>query len=340
MGLIGNLAIPYARHVIEPRHLRVLHAVMKAGSFTAAARELNCTQPAVSQQIKALEKSVGTPILARSGRDARLTEAGEILARHATSILARLTAAEEEIAAIAGLQAGCVRLVSFLSGTATVIPPALATMRAERPDIEVTLSEATPPRAIAMLRDGDCDIALAFRYPDLPGTSPRTAAYPDDPGAEKADDADRNGLVAHPLLTDRLVGLLPAGHHLAGAEKLELTDLADDTWVLGCASCRRHVVKLCARSGFTPRMDLTTDDYPTVIGLVGAGMGVAVLPELALSSVPSASIRLVPVVPTVPREVVALTLPAHESVPAVRLMLQHLRSAARLAVQEPSTAPR
>lgn len=193
------------------------------------------------------------PILARSGRDARLTEAGEILARHATSILARLTAAEEEIAAIVGLHAGCVRLVSFLSGTATVIPPALATMRAAQPDIEVTLSEATPPRAIAMLRDGDCDIALAFRYPELPGTPPRaTAAYPDELGAKETEDSDWDGLVAHPLLTDRLIGLLPEGHHLAGADTLELADLADDTWILGCASCRRHVVKVCESSGFTP----------------------------------------------------------------------------------------
>ncbi|WP_254068441.1 LysR family transcriptional regulator [Streptomyces sp. TM32] len=320
--------------MIEPRHLRVLHAVMKAGSFTAAARELKCTQPAVSQQIKALEKSVGTPLLARSGRDAHLTEAGEILARHATSILARLTAAEEEIAAIAGLHAGCVRLVSFLSGTSTVIPPALAALRAARPEVEVTLSEATPPRAIGMLRDGDCDIALAFRYPELPGTSPGApGAHPEDAGTEREQDADWDGLAAHPLLTDRLVGLLPEGHHLAGAAKLELADLAGDTWILGCASCRRHVVKVCRSTGFTPRMDLTTDDYPTVIGLVGAGMGVSVLPELALSSLPSATVRRVPIVPTIQREVVALTLPAYESVPAVRLMLQHLKSAARLAGQ-------
>ncbi|UQA92137.1 LysR family transcriptional regulator [Streptomyces halobius] len=309
--------------MIEPRHLRVLQVVAQAGSFTAAARELRCTQPAVSQQIKALEKSVGTPILARSGRNAFLTEAGEILARHAAAVLTRLTAAEEEIAAIAGLHAGRVRLVSFLSGTSTVVPPALATVRAAQPEVEVTLNEATPPRAIDMLRNGDCDIALAFRYPQPPG------AHPDTPDAERAAGTDWNGLVVHPLLTDRLVGLLPESHRLADAGKLELTDLADETWIVGCASCRGHVVKLCERSGFTPRIDLATDDYPTVMGLVGAGMGVAVLPELALSSMRSEAIRLAPIVPTIERAVVALTLPAYESVPAIRLMLQHLGNAAR-----------
>ncbi|MCZ9340789.1 LysR family transcriptional regulator, partial [Streptomyces sp. TRM76130] len=98
--------------MIEARHLRVLRAVAATGSFSAAGRALGCTQPAVSQQMKALEASVGTPLLVRGQRDMRLTQAGEALVRHAAGILAGLTAAEEEVAAIAGLRAGRVRLVS------------------------------------------------------------------------------------------------------------------------------------------------------------------------------------------------------------------------------------
>lgn len=179
--------------MIEARHLRVLRAVAATGSFSAAARELGCTQPAVSQQMKALEASAGTTLLIRTGREMRLTQAGEALVRHAAGILAGLTAAEEEVAAIAGLRAGRVRLVSFPSGSSTLVPSALAALRAAHPGTRVSLVEAEPPRSVEMLREGDCDVALAFRYD----------------GASAAEEWD--DLVVRPLLADRLVGLVPEG---------------------------------------------------------------------------------------------------------------------------------
>lgn len=129
---------PYAQKMIEARHLRVLRAVAATGSFSAAGRELGCTQPAVSQQMKALEASVGTPLLVRTGREMRLTQAGDALVRHAAGIIAGLTAAEEEVAAIAGLRAGRVRLVSFPSGSSTLVPTALAALRAAHPGTRVS----------------------------------------------------------------------------------------------------------------------------------------------------------------------------------------------------------
>lgn len=218
--------------MIEARHLRVLRAVATTGSFSAAARELGCTQPAVSQQMKALESSAGTPLLIRTGREMRLTEAGEALVRHASGILAGLTAAEEEVAAIAGLRAGRVRLVSFPSGSSTLVPGALAALRAAHPGTQVSLVEAEPPRSVEMLRDGDCDIALAFRY-----------------GATGDEWED---LVVRPLLTDRLIGLLPEGHRLAGAETVGIGELAEESWIAGCPRCRRQLVEVCETSGFTP----------------------------------------------------------------------------------------
>ncbi len=218
--------------MIEARHLRVLRAVATTGSFSAAARELGCTQPAVSQQMKALESSAGTTLLIRTGREMRLTQAGEALVRHASGILAGLTAAEEEVAAIAGLRAGRVRLVSFPSGSSTLVPGALAALRAEHPGTRVSLVEAEPPRSVDLLRDGDCDIALAFRY----GAS----------GGEWDD------LVVRPLLTDRLIGLVPEGHRLAGAAEVSIDELADESWIAGCPRCRRQLVEVCEESGFTP----------------------------------------------------------------------------------------
>ncbi|MFF4168477.1 LysR family transcriptional regulator [Streptomyces sp. NPDC001744] len=296
--------------MIEARHLRVLRAVAATGSFSAAARELGCTQPAVSQQMKALEASAGTPLLVRTGREMRLTQAGEVLVRHASGILAGLTAAEEEVAAIAGLRAGRVRLVSFPSGSSTLVPTALAALRAAHPGTRVSLVEAEPPRSIEMLREGDCDIALAFRY-----------------GAGRAEWDD---LVVRPLLADRLVGLVPEGHRLAGTGPVGIAELADESWIAGCPRCRRQLVDVCEEAGFTPRIDFATDDYPAVVGLVGAGLGVAVLPELAIESVRPKGARTVTVEPAVEREIVALTLPDLAQVPAVAATLDELaRAAAR-----------
>lgn len=238
----------------------------------------------------------------------RLTQAGEVLVRHASGILAGLTAAEEEVAAIAGLRAGRVRLVSFPSGSSTLVPTALAALRAAHPGTRVSLVEAEPPRSVEMLREGDCDIALAFRY----GSN-----------ATEWDD-----LVVRPLLVDRLVGLVPQGHPLAEAGAVAIGDLAEESWIAGCPRCRRQLVEVCEESGFTPRIDFATDDYPAVIGLVGAGLGVAVMPELAIESVRPKGARTVTVEPAVEREIVALTLPDLARVPAVEATLDQLARAA------------
>lgn len=293
----------------------MLRAVASTGSFSAAGRELGCTQPAVSQQMKALESSVGTPLLVRTGREMRLTQAGEALVRHAAGIIAGLTAAEEEVAAIAGLRAGRVRLVSFPSGSSTLVPTALAALRAAHPGTRVSLEEAEPPKSVEMLREGDCDVALAFRYEGAAG-------------AEEWDD-----LVVRPLLTDRLVALVPEGHRLARAEgSVAIGELARESWIAGCPRCRGQLVEVCEGAGFTPRIDFATDDYPAVVGLVGAGLGVAVLPQLAVESVRPRGVRAVSLEPSVRREIVALTLPDLAQVPAVTATLDELaRAGARLS---------
>lgn len=330
--------------MIEARHLRVLRAVARTGSFSAAARELGCTQPAISQQMKALEKSVDTPLVVRSGRGMQLSEAGKVLLKHATGILAGLSAAEEEVAAIAGLRAGRVRLVSFPTASSTLVPPAVARLRDGHPGVRVSLVEAEPPESLAMLRGGECEIALAFRYPQSEGVAAVTSAAghatPREARAEANLEAqqlsagtDWSDLVVTPLLDDPLVGLLPAAHPLAGrGGPVELTELAGEQWIAGCPQCRGHLVELCAGAGFEPRIDFATDDYPAVVGLVAAGLGVAVLPRLALQSVRPDGVTTVPVrtasgAPAL-RRVVALTLPDLAEVPAVALMLERLAGAA------------
>jgi DNA-binding transcriptional LysR family regulator len=249
----------------------------------------------------------------------RLTQAGEALVRHAAGIIAGLTAAEEEVAAIAGLRAGRVRLVSFPSGSSTLVPTALAALRAAHPGTRVSLEEAEPPRSVELLREGDCDVALAFRYEGAAG-------------AEEWDD-----LVVRPLLTDRLVALVPEGHRLAHTEptgSVAIGELAREPWIAGCPRCRGQLVEVCEGAGFTPRIDFATDDYPAVVGLVGAGLGVAVLPQLAVESVRPRGVRTVALEPAVRREIVALTLPDLAQVPAVKATLDEL---ARAGARQPAS---
>ncbi|MFW6695590.1 LysR substrate-binding domain-containing protein [Streptomyces sp. MAR4 CNX-425] len=334
--------------MFDARHLRVLRAVAAAGSYSAAARELGLTQPAVSQQMKALEQTAATPLLVRAGRELRLTEAGEALVRHAGGILAGLAAAEDEVAALAGLRAGRVRLVSFPSGSSSIVPGALAAMRAAHPGTRVSLVDAEPPRSVEMLREGECEIALAFRYPSAEPGAPGYGDGADGPGAA-ADGGDGggaggpagddwDGLVVRPLLIDRLLCLTPADHPTAAAGRVELAELAAEPVIAGCPRCRRHLVALCERAGFAPRIDFATDDYPAVVGLVRAGLGVAVLPGLAVRAVPPRGVATVPLVPAARREVVALTLPDLARVPAVAAMLGHLATAAAPAEAAGDTA--
>src|SRR5690606_27789647 len=129
--------------------LRVLQQVSRSGSLAAAARALSYTQPAVAHHIAELEREAGTALVVRHGRGVRLTEAGRALVAHADAVLARLAAAQEEVAAIAGLRAGRVRVAAYPTAAATLVPRALVALRADHPGITVTLDELEPPEALA-----------------------------------------------------------------------------------------------------------------------------------------------------------------------------------------------
>src|SRR5664280_3629475 len=140
------------RRMIDAAGLRVMRAIADEGSFTLAALSLGYSQPAISQMVRRLEQRTGTVLVERVGRHVRLTEAGQVLARHAVGVLAALDAAEEEVAAIAGLRAGRVRLMAFPSSSATLVPRALALVKERFPEIKVTFTEAEPPESLAALR--------------------------------------------------------------------------------------------------------------------------------------------------------------------------------------------
>jgi molybdate transport repressor ModE-like protein len=243
--------------VLDVTRLRVLAAVARHGSVTAAAQQLRYSQPAVSHHLARLEAETGARLVQRVGRGVRLTEAGRRLAERAEEILGRLETAEAELAAHSGLRAGRVRLAAFPSGLATLVPPAAASFTADHPDVELGFVEAEPPQALHLLRAGTVDVALVFDYPDDSGTEDGT-------------------LRRTPLLTEPLYLVTPAGR------ARRLAAYADADWIGGCDRCRSHLVRRCAAAGFTPRIAFTTDDYVAVQALVAAGLGVTILPQLAL----------------------------------------------------------
>src|SRR5438067_194239 len=247
--------------------LRILKEVAYRGSFSAAADALSYTQSAVSQQIAALEAETGLPLLERHPRGVSLTAAGQTLVAHAEGILARLEAAEAALSAIAGLRGGRLRMASFPTSGATLMPLAIATFRAAHPDVELTLSEGEPEEIVPRLRAGELDLALLFEFTGpslLPRSMPRVE-----------------------LLSDPMHLALPREHPLAARGRIRLQDLRDEAWVQTSHSspCARHVVRSCHAAGFEPNVSFESDDYQTVQGLVAAGVGVALIPELALSVV-------------------------------------------------------
>lgn len=290
-----------------------MKAIADEGSFTGAAAALGYTQPAISQMVRRLEQRTGTVLVDRVGRQVRLTEAGQVLARHAGGVLAALDAAEEEVAAIAGLRSGRVRIMSFPSATATIVPGALARVHREHPDLTVTFSENEPPEAVAALRRGDCDLVVAFTYE---GTR--------SPAAE----TDLDLLVSTELMVDEVRLAIPAQHPLAAQETVSMADLAEEPWIAGCPRCRVHMVGLASDSGFAPNLSFETEDYVAQLGLVGAGLGVALIPDLMLRRANNPDVAIRDMQPASRRRILAITTPDLLKVPAVAATIEALQASA------------
>ncbi|MHB9848196.1 LysR family transcriptional regulator [Streptomyces krungchingensis] len=234
--------------------LRVIAAIAAHGSVTRAAEHLHYSQPSVSHHLARLEAETGARLVQRVGRGIRLTPEGEQLARRAAEIVGRVDAAAAELSAMVGLRSGRVRVAGFQSVLSTLVPRAAAAVRASHPGIELSLLDAHPENALRMLRAGDIDVAVVFRYDDATPGDVRATHLFDDPMYLLSLDA-----------TTRT-----------------LSDCRDAAWIAGCEHCRREFVDACERAGFTPRIAYTSDDVIVEQSLVAAGLGVTTIPGLAL----------------------------------------------------------
>jgi DNA-binding transcriptional LysR family regulator len=354
--------------MLDVTRLRVLVAVARYGSVTAAARALNYAQPSVSHHLARLEAETGIKLIQRAGRGIRLTDAGRLLAERAAEVIGRLDAAENELAAYTGLRAGRLRLAAFPSALGTIVPAAAAILRGRQPTVDLRLTEAEPPEALRMLRAGYVDVALVFRYfPDEGGADPAAAGEGAEGAARHAGaghgagygaghgapvsgtafgtafgtagfgDDDDGGIditegLRERLILDEPVHLVTSAH---GAEPApaELSRYARHRWIAGCDRCRANLLRQCAQAGFIPKIAFTTDDYVAVQALVAADLGVSTLPALCLRAARHPGVKTVPLAGA-RRHVLAVRYGDPPDPPAVTMLMDVLRAAA-----EPSGSP-
>ncbi|GAA5027984.1 LysR family transcriptional regulator [Microbacterium fluvii] len=296
---------------LDAASLRVVKAIADTGSLTGAARLLGYSQPALSQQMRRLEQRLGVPVVERAGRRMRLTAAGRVLARHAPAVTGALDAAADELARLKGVEAATVRLAGFPSASPTVVPRLLAALSGTRPGLTVTYVEAEPPEAVAAVRDDEVDIALTFGYPgdrhDPHGTSAR-------------------GLTVRDIGVDDLLLVLPSAHPVARRGG-SMADLAGEQWIAGCPRCRGHLLEVCERAGFAPRIGFETDNTVAVESLVAQGIGVATLPRMAVESFPTLDGVVTRPLPAADaRTIHVVTAHGADRIPAVAAVIEALET--------------
>ena len=302
--------------MLDSRRLQVLSAVVSSGSITAAANVLGYTPSAVSQTVAALERETSTVLLEKAGRGIRPTQAGLLLAEHAEVILDKLRSAEAALRALKSGDAGRLRLAAFSTAGASLVPRAMARFAAAHRAVELDLAVAEDDEALAQLRAGTIDLAVI--------------AVDGEPLPDVDDD-----LVRTPVLVDPYRVILPREHPLSARRTVPLKDLADDAWIsTASARCnaRAVLVGACETAGFTPRFAIEAEEFATVVGFVGEGLGVALVPLLALGSPPD-SVRVRHVRGEGPvRYVYAVTRKTNADDPLVRAMVEALRTSAQSSV--------
>jgi len=366
--------------MLDATRLRVLVAIARHGSVTAAAQALNYAQPSISHHMARLESETGAKLMERAGRGIRLTEAGQLLAERAEEILGRLDAAEAELAAHVGLRQQKIRLAAFGSALGTLAAAAGSALRTEQAGADISLAQAEPAEALRLLRVGEVDVALVFRYlqgADAPGGDGTDASGADGPhgrgphvpeppaagptaaptfGSDAAASADN---LRYQRLLDEPVYLITRGEprtpSAPGVRPTKdgsppapsaggLADYASHRWIAGCERCQDVLCRLCRAAGFSPDIAVTTDDYVAAQALVAAGLGIAILPGLALRAARHPGITATEL-PGIRRQILAVTYGDPPGRPAATTMLAELakvadRFQADAGAEAASTLPR
>jgi DNA-binding transcriptional LysR family regulator len=262
------------------QRLRVFRAVAQHGSFTAAGGALAMSQPAVSQHVSALERELGTRLVDRTTVGARLTPEGELVLGHALRILKSCDDARRDLDEIRSGDLAPVRVAAFPTACANLLPRAAAVWRRRHPGPPFAFTECDADQAVDLARQGTADLAVTYDY----------AAHP----------IDLRPLQVHPLPDDPLLLALPASHPLAFSPVVDAGALADEAWISGTSfACTESLRAICGVAGFTPRVALDSNRYPTTLAMVAAGHGIALVPSIALAQ-PPAGVAVRPLRPVPP----------------------------------------
>jgi DNA-binding transcriptional LysR family regulator len=256
---------------MDPRRLLTFREVARLGSFSRAGEALALTQPAVSQQISALERQLGVRLLERGPGGPTPTEAGALLLAHADAVADRLSQAGAQVAELAAAERETLRVGSFPSALATLIPDAIVRLRERMPDVQVEAGEASGEELGAMVAAGELHAAVCFQDAEQPPRRPE--------GTER-----------HELGREPMLAVMAEDHPLATRERVRVADLAEETWT--APSREALLYRTCVAAGFEPRISFVTRDVLAARGLVASGLAVTLMPALLASGLPG--IAMVP----------------------------------------------
>lgn len=290
--------------------MRILREIATRGTIARAARALYMTPSAVSQQMSALEREAGTPLLERAGRSVRLTPAGERLVAHTERVLAVLEEAQADVDEVARGVAGKLNTCAFPTAARALLVPAIARLKQRNQRLEVTLTDLEPEDSIPALKAGQLDLVLTYEFDHLP--------EPEDPGVER-----------HELMREPMFLALPVGHPRANGP-VRIADLHDEQWIVGRDGSQflEVQIRVANEAGFQPKVDLQSNDYQVILAAVSAGLGVALAPPLAFFAPDPGIVMVRPADTELMRSIVAVIRRGSGRSPAIAAALHHLREVA------------
>jgi DNA-binding transcriptional LysR family regulator len=322
--------------MLDVRRIRVLCEVARHGSFSAAAAALGYTQPAISRQVATLEAEVGMKLVRRVPQGVVMTDAGRLLVGRGESIIARLTEAELELEALSGLEGGTLRLASFASGAAAIVPLAVAAFRSRHPKVELRIVMADPIESLPRLRAGELDLVLSHDA----GAHPASVASEGEP-IGIVPTVDYGGVQAVHLFDDPMYVAMRAEHPLAGVERPALESFAEEPWMLATSdTCpdSRLFMRACHAAGFEPTIAFQNDDYQAILGFVAAGVGVALIPDMVARGLRD-DVVVRDLDPPAPARPILAAFPSGYRSPAASAMLEVLREVSeRWVARRPARA--
>ncbi|HEY8700206.1 MAG TPA: LysR family transcriptional regulator [Arthrobacter sp.] len=304
---------------LDLHRLHLLREVNRFGSLTSAATALSFTTSAVSQQISKLEHEVGVALIDRHPRGVVLTDAGRALLRYADDIDRTIEAARAEMDEFAGLRRGQLRMGTFPTVGASLMPDVVLAFRARHPEVAVTVVSARRDGLLERLRRRDIELTLLWDYP-----------------WERIEDED---LTFERLMNDPTVLLVPKGHPIAARRTVRIDNLRDQEWIVRAEHPVADVLRrVCHDAGFEPRIAFAANDYQETQGMVAAGIGIALAPHLALSAL-RPDLIAIPLAGSPTRRILLAHLTNRRLSPAGKQAASVFRSTAkRLQIPEPAAS--